>query len=373
MKTFYLSPANIVQPLFKNGSSIFKRKPIILLDRATRWRKVAKLVNLSLPAQMRLEWIIFYFSYGKENASATARHFNIAPKTFYQWLNQFIQSKERIEELESRSRKPRHVRQWQVSLLEQSRIINLRKKYLHYGKRKLKVLYQKEFNQNISDWKIQRVINRFNLYPEPARKDKILLKRKRNKLNPKKRIQELKKQNIPWFLFKLDGITIYSNNLKRYILTAVDYAGKFGFARMYSNKSATSARDFLFRLKFAVNQPIVNIQTDNGSEFQGVFGKALRDFDIAHYFSRPYTPKDNAEVERFNQTLEYEWLNDGNFTADCRRFNEQLTDWLMEYNFVRPHQTLDYLTPIEYIKKYQTELVKKETNLLPMCPAWTCY
>ena len=140
---------------------------------------------------------------------------------------------------------------------------------------------------------------------------------------------------------------------------------------MYSHKSATSAQDFLLRLKFAVNQPIVNIQTDNGSEFAGVFNQALDEQNITHYFSRPYTPKDHAEVERFNQTLEYEWLQDGNFTTDCKRFNESLTDWLIEYNFVRPHETLDYLTPMEYIEKYQNRLAEKQTKLLPMCPAWT--
>jgi len=371
MKTFYLSPANISQPLFRDDFNIFKRKPIILLDRSIRWRKVAELAGLSDKAKLKLEWIIFYYSLGNKNAFATARHFNISPKTFYKWLNRFVESRERVETLEERSRRPRQVRQWQVSALEQSRIINLRKQYLRWGKRKLKALYQKQFQESISSWKIQRVINRFNLYPEPAKKDKAILKRKRNKLNPKKRIPELKKQNIPWFLFNLDGITIYSNHLKRYIMTAVDYAGKFGFARMYSHKSATSAQDFLLRLKFAVNQPIVNIQTDNGSEFAGVFNHALDEQNITHYFSRPYTPKDNAEVERFNQTLKYEWLQDANFTTDCQRFNESLTDWLIAYNFIRPHETLDYLTPMEYIEKYQNRLAKKQTKLLPMCPAWT--
>jgi transposase InsO family protein len=62
-------------------------------------------------------------------------------------------------------------------------------------------------------------------------------------------------------------------------------------------------------------------------------------------------------VERFNPTLEYEWLNDGHFTADCRRFNEALTDWLIEYNFHRPHEALAYLTPIEYIEQNSVNLL----------------
>ena len=35
-------------------------------------------------------------------------------------------------------------------------------------------------------------------------------------------------------------------------------------------------------------------------------------------------------------------------TDDTERFNQNLTNWLIEYNFTRPHQSLDYDTPWEY-------------------------
>ena len=38
---------------------------------------------------------------------------------------------------------------------------------------------------------------------------------------------------------------------------------------------------------------------------------------------------------------------------DYDSLNKRLTDWLIEYNFHRPHQALDYLTPIEFNQKYQ--------------------
>jgi len=50
---------------------------------------------------------------------------------------------------------------------------------------------------------------------------------------------------------------------------------------------------------------IPNIQTDNSSEFEGQFEKALEELKILHWFSRLKPPKDNAEVERFHQALEY--------------------------------------------------------------------
>jgi transposase InsO family protein len=59
--------------------------------------------------------------------------------------------------------------------------------------------------------------------------------------------------------------------------------------------------------------------------------------------SRVKTPKDNREIEKFNGTLEYEWLYNFNLCLDPEELNPRLTNWLIEYNFNRPHQSLAYL------------------------------
>lgn len=364
MKIISLKPADIVQPIFKQQSHVFKQKPIVLTPKYQRWRNIAKLVGLSDEGLRRLEWIIFYYTAGKENVIFTTTHFNISRQCFYKWLNRFNQSGQKVHSLKTQSRAPHHTRTWTVTLIEQARIKQLRKKHIHWGKKKLRKRYQAIYHENISTWKIERVIRKFKLYPNPEKQKKINIKRKRSLLKPKKRIQELTKQPILWFLLQLDGITIYWNGLKRYILTAVDHAGKLGFARMYTSKSSRNAADFLYRLRYFINEPIINLQTDNGSEFAGDFEKAAIRLNIEQYFSRNRTPEDNPEVERFNQTLEYEWLNDGHFNPDCKKFNKALTEWLIEYNFIRPHETLDYATPIEYI-------VKSNNKVSTMYPART--
>jgi len=67
--------------------------------------------------------------------------------------------------------------------------------------------------------------------------------------------------------------------------------------------------------------------------------------------------------ERFNRTLKEEFIAMGNATADVVSFNRNLTEWLIEYAFVRPHQTLGYDTPWEF---YQ-----KTNKVLPMYPSRT--
>ena len=363
MKIISLNPANIIQPIFKRQDYVFRRKPIVLTPKYQRWRNIAKMISLSDEGLRRLEWIIFYYTVGQKNAAFTTAHFAISRQCFYKWLNRFNYSGQKIRSLETCSRAPHHTRTWTVTLVEQARIKNLRLKHIHWGKKKLKKLYKTDYSETISTWKIQRVIRVFKLYPNLVKQEKIAAKRKKNKQNPKKRIQQLTKEPILWFLLQLDGITIHWNGLKRYILTAVDHAGKLGFARMYQSKSSRSAADFLYRLRYFINEPIINLQTDNGSEFAGDFEKAAIQLNIEQYFSRNRTPEDNPEVERFNQTLEYEWLNDGHFNPDCKKFNKALTEWLVEYNFIRPHETLDYATPIEYIVN--------TNKVSTMCPART--
>ncbi|MCK4401327.1 hypothetical protein KAW08_03365 [bacterium] len=125
---------------------------------------------------------------------------------------------------------------------------------MHYGKKKLKVLYRRDYKEDISCWKIERVIRKHKLYPDKIKAEKTAEKIARAKRKPKKRITQLVKENKLWFLLQVDTIVIYWDNLKRYILTAVDHASKLGYARMYKSHSSKAAADFLYRLQYPVNQ-----------------------------------------------------------------------------------------------------------------------
>ena len=346
----------------------FKRKPTVLKDRYERWRGVADESGLSTPERLRIEWMIFYYTVAGENVTLAAQHFGISRKTFHKWFRRFKDSKYEVHSLADRSRAPHRKRHWEVTLIQEERIRRLRRRYPHYGKKKLKVIYEKEYSEGISTWKIERVIRRYKLYPDQRKAEKTSRRRAISLKRAKRRITKLMKEKRLSFLFQLDTIVIYEGNLKRYILTAIDHATKLGYARMYRNKSSKAAADFLYRLRYLVGQPIENLQTDNGSEFVREFEKATTKLEIQRYFSRVRTPKDNPEIERFNQTLEYEWLYDSNLSLDPEELNPILTEWLVEYNYNRPHQSLAYLTPIEYI---ENGLANIRSPVLPMWSAST--
>ena len=110
-------------------------------------------------------------------------------------------------------------------------------------------------------------------------------------------------------------IVIYWQGLKRYIFTAIDYYSKIALAYMYKSKSSLNAKDFLERLYYLFDGKIENLQTDNGSEFQGMFEKAVEELNLEHYFNRAKTPKDNPVNERFNRTLEEEFFTIREFSS----------------------------------------------------------
>ena len=79
----------------------FQRKPIVLKDRYERWRGVADLLDFTTQERLRVEWIVFYYTAGKESAALTAQHFGISKKTFYKWSKRFRDSKYDVHSLAS--------------------------------------------------------------------------------------------------------------------------------------------------------------------------------------------------------------------------------------------------------------------------------
>ncbi|HRR95474.1 MAG TPA: integrase core domain-containing protein [Candidatus Ratteibacteria bacterium] len=334
-------------------------KKFIPLRKGEVVSKGCEIVHLSKKGKERLKWIKYYKSH-EENASLVSRYYGISRKTFYKWYGRYKLLG--LKGLEDMSKAPINKRGPEITWEEELRIKKLRKQYIRYGKEKLSVLYKKIYGEKISGWKIYQVIRKYNLYWSPVKNEK--LRKKRKLAEKKKRITELKNKQLAGFFFQVDTKVIWCYPTKRYIFTAVDKNTKIGFARMYKNNSSYSGRDFLLRLYYLLNNNLPYIQSDNGSEFNKYFEEAYKELEIEHYFSRVRAPKDNAEIERFNRTLEEEFLQMGNYIDDLSIFNGLLTDWLVEYNFNRPHRSLDMLTPMEFIEMKKQQNLNKKVLLI---------
>ena len=119
------------------------------------------------------------------------------------------------------------------------------------------------------------------------------------------------------YLFCQD--TFYVGTIKGlgriYQQTGIDAYAGFGFAKVYTDKTALSAINFLKTKVLPVYKqfniiPLDRILTDNGKEYtthwangQHEYEKYLKQNSIRHTRIKPRTPQSNGMVERFNRTL----------------------------------------------------------------------
>jgi len=90
------------------------------------------------------------------------------------------------------------------------------------------------------------------------------------------------------------------------------------------------------------------IRTDNGPEFRSkLFQKWLSNNNIQWARIQKGKPQQNAIIERFNKTFREDVL-DANLFKTINQASEIAQNWTTEYNTVRPHQSLNYKTPVEY-------------------------
>lgn len=118
------------------------------------------------------------------------------------------------------------------------------------------------------------------------------------------------------------------------------------------------------------------VLSDNGPEFKGTFerGQPFGTFcdqtGIKHRLTRPYRPQTNGKVEAFFSILKREFFRLNEF-RDMTEVREQLGSFLFEYNHLRRHGGLDYITPCDKLEEV-TELVSYNSHplfvaIIPRC------
>ncbi|MDD3481042.1 MAG: DDE-type integrase/transposase/recombinase [Patescibacteria group bacterium] len=339
----------------------FHPKETKLLTKHQRWREVAKSLKLSKNARNRLEWIIYYEEKAQGNASLTCRYFGISRKTFHKWYSLFNETN--LKTLEDRSKAPLNHRKAEYTYTEVVRMQRLRNDYPALGRHKLIPIYLEEYGVPIRPQAARRIVTDYGLYAKRA----VRSRKKYPKCGHiKKRITDLKLEPFTGFVIEADTIVEYFNNEKRYILTAIDYHSRFAFAYMYKTKASKNAADFLRRITLLYGGNIEHIHIDNGSEFKKEFEMAASELGIELLHARPYQPKDKPLIERFNGTLQQEFIDLGNFTLDVEEFNRSLLDYIIFYNFKRPHWSLGLKRPIEYVT-----LKTEQTNTRKVLPMYS--
>ena len=286
------------------------------------------------------------------NARLTCRYFGISPQTFYRWKRRFDPFD--LTTLEDQSRKPYKVRQPETPKEIEKRIRELREQYPRWGKDKLAVLLRREAIE-ISATTVGRVINRLKargLLVEPVNMTMAKRARKRG-WKPRYATRKPKGYKIqgPGDLVEVDTLQVkLIPNEIRYQFSARDVVVKFDGLRAYRSQTSVKASHFLQYLQKKFPFKIKAIQIDGGSEFKKHFEEECKKREILLFELPPSSPKLNGHVERANRTHREEFYEVEEVELSLEEHNRQLEQWEYVYNYIRPHQSLDYLTPNEYYK-----------------------
>ena len=311
-------------------------------------------------AKRRLEALSFFEKHG---ILATIDAFKISRSTIYSWKRALKLSKHNLSSLIPKSTRPLNVRQMVVDDQILSFIRNLRENNYRLGKAKIKILLDAFCDEQsiritkISASQVGKIIKRYNLSYPPNRAyhtfihgqipgaSTALLKAQR-----KARVTKGFRSTFPGEQLQIDSVARFDFGTKRYIITAIDLFSRFSFAMAYKSLSSHVSLDFFQKLEKVTPYKISTVKTDNGLEFLGEFDAYLVNRQITHFFSYPRTPKSNSFIERFNRTLQEEFVEENkDYLKQTTIFNHKLIDYLLYYNQVRPHQSLSYQTPLGFL------------------------
>lgn len=305
-------------------------------------------LEVSDVAQFRYHCLTHYYKYGLR---PTLEAFKLKKSTLHEWKRTYEKSGRRVSSLVPHQTRPLHVRKMKTHPKLIEFIRQMRINHGNIGKSMLKPFvdaYAKEVGiPTLAESTIGKVIKRRHLTFEK----KVYSQKLANKFKKLRTRKSPKVQN-PGFI-QMDSIVVYINYEKHLFMSVMDIYTKFAHVVYVENLTSATARRVLIEFQELNPTPIHTLQTDNGSEFLKSFHEYLEEQEIKHQFIYPRMPKINSFIERFNRTIQEEFiLRNDEIYYDQKVFAQKLTKYLYWYNYQRPHASLKYVPPMTFIQTY---------------------
>lgn len=205
--------------------------------------------------------------------------------------------------------------------------------------------------------------------PSPATMDRI---KKRYPLNENdKKIIKRYEKKTPGELAHIDLSKIPKDlrcsfkTKEMYVAALCDDCTRITYVEVIKDKKASTLTYFMARslswFKQIYNFEYEMVMSDNGPEFKGNLEKEhpfevmCEQLDIKHIYTRPYHPQTNGKIEAFWKILKDEFFYPNRFTSE-RDLILNLGNFIFEFNHLRRHGGLNYMTPFDKLEKV-TELL----------------
>lgn len=317
-----------------------------LADYALSWAYM-----ITEKAKHKARVLAFWQKYGLE---ATIEAFKVKERTLYLWQSRLKSNNGKLESLNEQSKRPKQVRQRQWPDEVINKIRQLRNEHPNLGKEKIFIFLDSYCQANKLNCpsistigNLIRDMGGLRIFPVKVRHNGQIVPRKRAKVirKPKYFIA-----SYPGHCGSFDTIEKVIHGCRRYILTFTDLYSRFSVAWATNSHASKAAKEFFDLTTFLFPFPLQYVLTDNGSEFKKHFDQELRKLHKQHWHTYPKTPKMNTHDERFNRSLQEEYVDYHEpELLDPAIFNIGLMKHLLWHNMERPHFGLNLKTPVNFI------------------------
>jgi len=340
MKRIYMAP------YYKNGYSRFMQYINNVIDHPKRE-----------VIEKRVQIINFFDEFGAE---ATRKAFGKSRSTIYLWKHKLKQSEGKLSALAPGNKAPIHRRKRLVHPFVEDFILSYRTNHPSVDKTTITPALADACKlatiKPVSESTIGRVIHDLKQKGSIPKSNRITINGKSGNLltrEPRRPAKKTRRKGfrsqLPGDIVQMDTVSIFADGVKRYIFTVIDVKTRFAFACTYKSNSSANGSDFL--TKFITVAPFATerIQTDNGGEFEKHFDKLCQQYHLVHFFNYPRHPQSNSHLERFNRTIQDQFVNRYiDDLDDLNSFNIKLMQYLIWYNTEKPHRGIGKIPPLQF-------------------------
>lgn len=334
---------------------------------------------LSNEAQKRLVWMYTVYYECAGNVTRAANKLGISREWLSKLKSKFENSGRNPRSLEPESKAPHNISiRERISKETEIKILEVRAKY-GWGEMKLAKILDRDYQIKTSKNTVNRYLHKHGkIEPELSRRSKKAWqdktereKQKEVSLKTKYRPPTKIKDYLPGALVekdmklvpKMTNPTNFNGNyhLKENFYfqhTFIDSFTRVRALELAIEPDSLQAQESFQTAKQRMPFAVATMNTDNGGENGKDFSKQLQQDEIFHFYSRTGTPTDNPRVERSHLTDEKEFYGRGNIYKTFEEQKEALKKWEYIYNYVRPHQALGQLTPMEFYRLWKVNPAK---------------
>lgn len=305
-----------------------------------RYRKMTEQQLLVYGARIRLGWFRKAEELG--NVAEACQYYGIPRRTYYYWHKRWLEGGKRLTSLYDQPRTPKShpndANEDTVSLVMQLRW------GMGYGEDALAHVLGRDYDVSISGHGVGNILKRAGELEE-----------RKKKVRTSRRLSD--RQYHPGEVGQMD---VKHWKRKGYQYDLVDCATRIKYKRIYPGHDPQTTIDFLEQATrfFAPAFTFAGIQTDNGTEFtydhlprlkpgtRCPVGVWLESRGIEHLRIPNASPHLNGRIERPHGVDKYRYKRLTTNSYELRELREFCIEDCLDYNFYRPHSSLNMMTPI---------------------------